>query len=214
MVAFAWRGRANSGVMRFRNPMKLAINIMIITALFVAALAQEVSIRQRLLSSPGNIKVSKVFREAPVLPIDDPEAEIYRITFIPTFHNPIKIRVEKRKNNYLLIAKRLSGQGGFDAGKLKNEQRRRLRPQEWSRLLELLKKAGFWELSYLEKEPEPNERGEVTICLDGSEWVIEGVRNGQYHAVNRYCPEVKNFQAIGLYLAKLSGLKVKEWELY
>jgi hypothetical protein len=204
----------NAGVMRFLNRMKLASSIMIISALFVTALAQEESIRQRLLSSPGNLKVSKLFRETPVLPIDDPDAEIYRITFIPTFHNPIKIRVEKRKNNYLLIAKRLSGQGGYDAGKLKTERRRRLHLPEWSRVLELLKDAGFWELPYLEKEPEPNEKGELTICLDGSEWVIEGVKDGQYHAVNRYCPEVKSFEAIGLYLAKLSGLKVKERELY
>jgi hypothetical protein len=194
--------------------MKLAISIMIMTALFVTAVAQEENIRQRLLSSPGNIKVSKSFREAAVLPIDNPDAEIYRITFIPTFHNPIKIRVEKHKESYFLIAKRLSGQGGYDAGKLKTEKRRRVRPQEWSHLLELLKEAGFWELPYLDKEPEPNEKGEMTICLDGSEWVIEGVKNGQYHAVNRYCPEVKSFEAIGLYLVRLSGLKVREWELY
>ena len=202
------------GFMRLRIPMKTIFSLTIILVLSVAALAQEESIRQRLLSSPGNIKVSKLFREAPVLPVDDLDAEIYRITFIPTFSNPIKIRVEKHKNEYFLIAKRLSGQGGFDAGKLKTEKRRRLRPQEWNRLLDLLKGAGFWGLPPLEKEPEPNEKGEVTICLDGSEWVIEGVRNGQYHAVNRYCPEVKSFEAIGLYLAKLSGLRVKERELY
>jgi hypothetical protein len=165
-------------------------------------------------SSPGNIKVSKLFGEAPVLPIGDLDAEIYRITFIPTFYNPIKIRVEKHGNEYVLIAKRLSGQGGYDAGKLKTEKRRRLRPQEWDCLLDLLKEAGFWELPYSEKKPEPNKKGEETICLDGSEWVIEGVRNGQYHAVNRYCPEVKSFEAIGLYLAEISGLRVKERELY
>ncbi len=39
------------------------------------------------------------------LPVDDLDAEIYRITIIPTFYNPIKIRVEKRKNHYILIAK-------------------------------------------------------------------------------------------------------------
>jgi hypothetical protein len=194
--------------------MRLILSLALIPALFVTASAQEENLRQRLLSSPGNLKVSKLFREAPVLPVDDPEAEIYRITFIPTFYHPIKIRVEKHRDTYLLIAKRLSGQGGFDAGRLKTENKRRLRPREWHRLLELLGEANFWKLPYLEKEAGPNEKGEETICLDGSEWVIEGVRNGQYHAVNRYCPESKSFEAVGLYLAKLSGLRVKERELY
>ena len=194
--------------------MKSIFSLPIILTLFVAALAQGESVRQKLLSSPGTIKVSKLFREVPVLPTDDPKAEIYRITFIPTFYNPIKIRVEKHNDDYILIAKRLSGQGGYDAGTLQSEKRRKLRQHEWNRLLDLLKEAGFWELPYVEKESGPNAKGEETICLDGSEWVIEGVRNGQYHAVNRYCPEVKSFEAIGLYLVKLSGLRVKERELY
>jgi len=194
--------------------MKLLHCLIIIPALFLAGLAQEESPRQKLLSSKGNIKVSSLFNEVPVLPVDDLNTEIYRITFIPTFYNPIKIRVEKRKNSYVLIAKRLSGQGGFDAGKLKTEKRRTLYLQEWDRLLDLLKEAKFWELPYLEKEEEPNEKGEITVCLDGSEWVIEGVKDGKYHVVNRYCPEVKSFLAVGLHLVKISGLNVKERELY
>ena len=194
--------------------MKFVLSLIIIPAGFLAGLAQEQSPRQRLLSSQGNIKISKLFREAPVLPDNDLDAEIYRITIIPTFYNPIKIRVEKHKNHYILIAKRLSGQGGYDAGILKTEKRRSLNSQEWNRLLDLLKEANYWELPYLEKEPEPNEKGQLTICLDGAEWVIEGVKSGKYQAVNRECPEVKSFQAIGLYLVNISGLKVKEFELY
>lgn len=201
-------------VRRLRKPTKLIVGLTISAALSVTALAQEESPRQSLLSSPGNIRVSKLFGEAPVLPVDEPGAEIYRATFIPTFYKPIKIRVEKRKNSVVLVAKRLSGMGGFDAGKLETEKRRSLRPREWDRLLGLLKEAGFWELPFADEEAGPNERGQETICLDGSEWMIEGVRGGKYHAVNRYCPEAKRFEAIGLYLVKLSGLRVRERELY
>lgn len=194
--------------------MKVKLGFMILLVLCIDSFAQEQSPRQRLLSSKGNLKVSKLFREEPVLPIDDPEAEQYRITFIPPFYNPIKIRVERRGTNYVLIGKRLSGQGGFDAGKLRTEKRRMLRLQEWNQLLALLKEADFWELPYLEKKPEPNQKEEETFCLHGSEWVIEGVKAGKYHVVDRYCPEVKSFRAVGVYLAKISGLKVKERELY
>jgi hypothetical protein len=172
------------------------------------------NLREHLLESKGNIKLSKLFNESPVLPIDDQEAELYRITFIPTFFSPIKIRVERHRGEYVLVAKRLSGQGGFEVGTLKEEKRRRLKSKEWNRLLALINKAAFWDLPYAEKKPEPNEKGELSVCLDGSEWVLEGVKNGKFHAVNRYCPDEKSFEKIGQYLAKLSLLEIKKRELY
>jgi len=187
---------------------------IIALAFFSLAKAQDSSVRERLLQSKGNIKLSGLFNEPPVLPFDDPDAEIYRLTFIPTFFNPIKIRVEKRKADYILIAKRLSGQGGYEVGTLKTEKRRLLKAAEWQQLIDLLTQAGFWDMPYTDKEREPNEKGELVICLDGSEWVLEGVKHGRFHAVNRYCPDVRSFQEIGRYLAKLSGLGIKERELY
>jgi hypothetical protein len=194
--------------------MKLLQCFIIALVFFSLAKAQDSSVRERLLQSKGNIKLSGLFNEPPVLPVDDPDVEIYRMTFIPTFFNPIKIRVEKRKADYILIAKRLSGQGGFEVGTLKTERRRLLKAAEWQQLIALLTQAGFWDMPYTDKEREPKEKGELEICLDGSEWVLEGVKHGRFHAVNRYCPDVRSFQAIGGYLAKLSGLGIKERELY
>jgi len=176
--------------------------------------AQEQDVRERFLSSKGNLKVSKLFSEAPVLPIDDRAAEIYRLTIIPAFYNPIKIRLEKHDANYILVAKRLSGQGDFDAGTLKAEKRRRLKPAEWEHLTQMLRDVSFWELPYLEKKPEPkpNDKAE-TICLHGSEWVLEGVKNGNFHAVNRYCEETEGLHAIALYLVKLSRLGLRDYQL-
>jgi hypothetical protein len=188
--------------------MKFLLSLIIILTFFLAGHAQELSPRQKLLSSKGNIDVSARFKEAPVLAVDERDAEIYRITIIPTFYNPIKIRIEKRGSDYVLISKRLSGQGGYDAGRLKTEKRRHLRLEDWERFTDLLREAEFLEMAF------PNEKGEMTICLDGSEWTLEGVKNGKYHVVNRYCPEVKAFQAIGLYLVERSGLRLKERELY
>jgi hypothetical protein len=194
--------------------MKLSLPIIVALSCFVSVAGQELNLREQLLQSNGNQKVSKLFNEAPILQTDDLEAELYRSTFIPTFFNPIKIRVERHRGEYVLAAKRLSGRGGFEAGTLKDEKRRRLKPAEWNHLIGLLARANFWELPYAAKEPEPNEKGEVSTCLDGSEWVLEGVKSGRFHAVNRYCPDQKTFEDIGLYLAKLSGLRIKERELY
>jgi hypothetical protein len=77
--------------------MKMSLSISVVLGLLLCVQAQEPSVRDQLLQSKGNMKVSALFDEAPVLPIDDLQTEIYRITFIPTFFNPIKIRVERAK---------------------------------------------------------------------------------------------------------------------
>jgi hypothetical protein len=198
--------------MRFISLIRMLLVTTIVGGVVVSA--QDQDVRQRFLSSSGNLKLSKIFRETPVLPVDDRDVEIYRLTIIPAFFNPIKIRVEKHKANYLLVAKRLSGQGDFDAGKLKVEKRRRLTSAEFAHLTELLRDANFWESPYLlQKKPEPNDKGEVTICLHGSEWVLEGSKAGKFHAVNRYCDETDCLRAIALYLVKLSRLGVKQSQL-
>lgn len=171
--------------MRYIVTMKVLLAIIGFLVILTSSNAQDPSLKERLLQSKGNISLSSLFNERQVLPTDDLNAEMYRMTFIPTFFKPIKIRVERRKSEYLIVAKRLSGQGGFDAGTLQTEKTRRLKPGEWQHLISLLDAAGFWNMAYDEKEPEPNEKVDVEICLDGSEWMLEGVKDGKFHAVNR-----------------------------
>lgn len=194
--------------------MKSLASVIVVVILMCSFAEGQDNVQEQLLQSKGNIKVSKLFKETAVLPTDELEAELYRMTFIPTFFNPVKIRVERRGEEYVLVAKRLSGQGGFEVGRLKDEKRRRLTPEEWNGLLALINKFGFWNVPFPEKKQEPNEKGELTICLDGSEWTLEGVKNGKFHAVNRYCPNEKAFEEIGQFMAKISGLKIKQRELY
>ncbi|MEQ1642677.1 MAG: hypothetical protein ABL959_04425 [Pyrinomonadaceae bacterium] len=176
--------------------------------------AQELTPRESMLASKGNLKVSGLFKESPVLPIDVPGYEGYRIRVIPTFGNPISVRVEKRTNQYSLVGKRLRGQGGYSVGPLKAIKNRKLSAMEWKGLIQLLQGADFWNLAYLEKPAERNELGEVSICLDGAEWVLEGVREGKYRVVNRYCPDQKEFVDIGFRLLKLSKLGLKRRDLF
>jgi hypothetical protein len=48
---------------------------------------------------------------------------------------------------------------------------------QWDELAEGVESDGFWDL--------PNGNGEV--CLDGSWWILEGVKGGRYHYVRRCC---------------------------
>ncbi|MCA1594613.1 MAG: hypothetical protein LC754_18690 [Acidobacteria bacterium] len=154
------------------------------------------------------------FNEPQIYPAANQNIEIYRIFVSPTFSHALSIRVERKGKDYFLVAKYLSGQVGYDWGTLKGEKKRRLKEKEWQKLLDLLNRASFWTLPSEDKEPEPNEKGEVSICLDNTDWYLEGVRGGKYHVVDRYCPELRNFKAIGLYMVKLSKLDIKESDLH
>jgi hypothetical protein len=68
----------------------------------------------------------------------------------------------------------------------------------------------FWTLETNEKVSEPNEKGEIILCLDSTTWTLEAVRNGKYHVVQRYCPPRAGLREFGLYLVKLTKCKTKE----
>ena len=64
------------------------------------------------------------------------------------------------------------------------------------RFLQLVEDGKFWSL-----RPTEHNRG---YGLDGTVWIVEGVRNGSYHCVYRWSPDElpSQFTEIGRYLAK------------
>jgi hypothetical protein len=146
---------------------------------------------------------------------DPPDSEVYRVRISPTFNNPVLFRIVKNSSGIILISKRLGGQGGYDQGQLKQEKKRTVSEQEWNHFINLLDAASFWELP-TDLVNLQNEKGQVEmeICLDGADWLIEGIRNAKYHGVVRYCPGSKEFMDIGRYLLGLSNLKLKRKTSY
>jgi hypothetical protein len=175
--------------------------------------SQEANPAEKFRSDKRYVDTLSVFRESQIASTSNPSAEIYRIFIIPTFYHPLSIRIEKLGNDYFLVAKRLSGQGGYGWGTLKEEKRRRLSEREWQTLLNLLSEASFLTLPTADKEFEPNEKGEVTLCLDSTSWILEGVSGGKYHVVDRYCPARKGVKEVGLYMVKLTKWGIKESDL-
>jgi hypothetical protein len=51
--------------------------------------------------------------------------------------------------------------------------------------------------------------------LDGSQWVIEGIKNGSYHLVDRWSPKDGEVRAIGMaMMKKLAKLELPAKETY
>jgi hypothetical protein len=130
--------------------------------------------------------------------------EIYRFTWLRTFHKPIAIRIEKENAEYKIYWKMLSGAGGYEPGKLITEKTKKLTEKEWLNFNELLKKSNFWKM----------EIGRSSIGNDGSEWILEGVNKTDYKVVSIWTPRKGNFYNTCSYLISLTDLEIKKKEKY
>jgi hypothetical protein len=106
--------------------------------------------------------------------------EVYRLTWIPTFHPSIVVRVEHDSAGYQLRAKRESGAGGYEPGKLVVDTTFRLTRSEVDELARRLKAARFWSL--------PTRPADAVLGTDGAQWVVEGLVSGRYNVVDRWSP--------------------------
>jgi len=99
----------------------------------------------------------------------DANAEVYRITILPTWGNSIAVRVQKHGELYSLSARRLDGQAGYNPGKLVESKDIALGADDSKTLAVLIQNLDFFQIS-----TEDDVRG-----MDGDEWIIEGVSQGK-----------------------------------
>jgi TonB family protein len=104
-------------------------------------------------------------------------ADIYRITILPTWGNSIAVRVQKHGELFSLSARRLDGQAGYDPGKLVESKDIALGANDSQTLAVLIKNLNLFQMS-----TEEELGGE-----DGDQWITEGVSQGKYHVVVRWC---------------------------
>ena len=115
----------------------------------------------------------------PRLPVLAMEAfsEVYRVLILPTWGDSIVIRVQKHGQTYELFARRLNGQAGYEVGQLVEAKDIDLSADD-SRTLDML----LQNLAFFQLPTDDEVRG-----FDGDEWILEGVSQGKYHVVQRWC---------------------------
>jgi hypothetical protein len=109
----------------------------------------------------------------------DANAEVYRMMILPTWGNPIVVRVQRHGGIYSLSARRLDGAGGYDPGKLAEAKDIELSGHDSKALDALIRNLNFFQL------PTDNDAGGT----DGDEWILEGVAKGKYHLIQRWCAD-------------------------
>jgi hypothetical protein len=125
--------------------------------------------------------------------------EIYRFTWLRTFHHPVMVRLEHNGYGALLTARETNGAGGYEPGKVFRTGEFHIESQEWCRFIELLNASKFWSL--------PSQSDD--LGNDGSEWILEGIRGHRYHSVERWTPQDGAYYDACSYLLQLSGRDTK-----
>lgn len=131
-------------------------------------------------------------QEGPLHPQVAERPVIYRLLFLPTFDCPVVVRLTEGDGVWRAVCKRSDGRGGYDPGPLISENERDLSPAEARRFVRLLDEAAFWEMPSFEK----------SAGLDGSQAVLEGVREGRYHVVDRWSPRGNPYAKLVEFLLK------------
>ncbi|HEX6772733.1 MAG TPA: hypothetical protein VF126_11950 [Acidobacteriaceae bacterium] len=113
----------------------------------------------------------------------DRKAQSYRFLWLRTFHHAVVIRLDILSDGTgTLVTKMSSGGAGFGMPdrKIIEDVSRPVSRAEVQSLLAVLDEKHFMKIpSYITHDQ---------TGTDGSEWVLEGVRDGQYHVVARWTP--------------------------
>ncbi len=135
-------------------------------------------------------------------------SESYRFVWLRTFHHPIAIRLDIRPDGIAEMTVRVTdGEGGYQPGNLIQNRTRPLTREQTQGFLARVERAKFWNL--------PAEETSDTVGVDGARWIIEGVKGGKYHVVDRWSPGKGPIRELGLLLAiGFADLKIPKDELY
>jgi hypothetical protein len=97
-----------------------------------------------------------------------------RFLCLPTFSKPICFRGFKTTDGWLIRVVRLTGQGGYDPGRIEIDAKVRISEEEWAGLVEDVSKS-------ITEFKLTSDQESLLAGLDGTQWILEARINGNYH---------------------------------
>jgi hypothetical protein len=132
-------------------------------------------------------------------------AQFYRFLWIGTWSAPFAVRLEISSDGVAcLYGWVTSGFGGYGSGSLSSAETKVLNQEQSKEFGDRIAASGFWNLPTRD-----DSNG-----LDGAQWIFEGVRDGQYHLVDRWSLTDGTLRDLGLFFLSLSGLAISPDKLY
>ncbi|WP_165234106.1 hypothetical protein [Aquisphaera insulae] len=116
----------------------------------------------------------------------DNSIAVFRLLWLPTSGPPISVRIQFSDKKVRLEIIKLDGYGGYDIGKIAYRKSVEGELSLWNRLVEESEEASFWRM--------PTRIDD--LGLDGEHFVLEGVKDGIYHVVDRWSPRFGAYRKI------------------
>jgi hypothetical protein len=134
----------------------------------------------------------------------DPDATVYRLLWLPSFDHPVCVRINL-SGVARVHASVLDGKGGYAPGQVAIVKDFILDGAQRMTLMSHLEKADFWNMPTVLEQ----DRGS-----DGDQLVVEGVKGGKYHIVDRWEPDPA-YEELCHFMLALTEIKPwKTWEGY
>ena len=126
--------------------------------------------------------------------------EALRFTWLRSFDRPVFVRIDGLSSRRpRLVARELTGRGGYDPGVVKRQLDRSLTAAETTSLRERVA-----QVRLAEQPPSECDR----IGMDGAQWLFETRGRDGYHLLVRWSPDPGGLRELGLAMMALTG-----WEL-
>ncbi len=136
----------------------------------------------------------------------DRDATVYRLLWLPSFHHPVCVRIARTAEGARLRARVLDGKGGYEPGRVAVDRNIALADEEWMTLDRHLEQAEFWAMTTRSADDGGVE--------DGAQLIVEGIKGGTYHVVDRQMPDPA-YNKLCRHMLDLTGLDVqKAWNRY
>ncbi len=156
-----------------------------------------------LLEEARYAKVLRAMEEQP-LHTGTTKGTVYRLTILPSWGNPVTIRLNVIEGKATIEGKRLDGQGGYELGKLIEKGLAPVSAETLATFEQLFATLNF----------EKQATRDPTVGFDGSTYVLEQVAEGRYHVIVRWTPTsntskrgLTEFQAVAQSMYRASPLK-------
>jgi len=137
--------------------------------------------------------------------------EAVRFLWIRSFQDPVIVRIERTVGQAKLRAIRFRKRFGEQPQAIISDRTFEINTASWQEITNKVTQSGFWKLSITD-----NITG-----FDGSRWVLEAVRDGQYKVVDRWYPnemtaerDLEGFKVLCVHILQLGDVLLKGERIY
>jgi hypothetical protein len=151
---------------------------------------------------------------------NDPSLQVYRFLWLPSFHRPISIRLAiNADGDGSIVARSVDNHAGLltkpasDTGELILDKTVAIDKIQVQDVLQRLQLLAFWSLPTEEEQQAAQSSGGPdgprlrVVQLDGSQWILEGLREGEYHVVDRWSPQDSSYPQLCKHLLQLGKVE-------